>query len=60
MSSGTSPERPATEDSGGLVFDDPLDRQTSDDTDEGWGERRDDGDGGDLDRFLRDKPPHHM
>lgn len=59
MSSGTSPERPEPA-AGGLVFDDPLDRPTSDDTDEGWGERRDGADRGDLDRFLREKPPHHL
>jgi hypothetical protein len=43
-----------------LVFDDPLDQQSSDDTDRGWGERpssagRDDS----LDWYLRERPPHH-
>ncbi|MPY41206.1 hypothetical protein FNH04_15195, partial [Streptomyces phyllanthi] len=46
-----------------LVFDDPLSRQSSDDTDRGWGERPGDGDGdsaADLRRFLDEKPPHHI
>jgi hypothetical protein len=45
----------------GLVFDDPLDQQSPDDTDRGWGERAG-GDGGaaDLARFLDEKPPHHI
>ncbi|MFD7710319.1 hypothetical protein ACFV6E_34615 [Streptomyces sp. NPDC059785] len=45
-----------------LVFDDPLSRQSSDDTDRGWGERTDgDGDSAaDLKRFLDEKPPHHL
>lgn len=43
-----------------LVFGDPLDRQSSDDTDRGWGERpggeaRDRG----LDWYLSQRPPHH-
>ncbi|MFG2554095.1 hypothetical protein [Streptomyces sp. NPDC048581] len=45
-----------------LIFDDPLDQQSSDDTDRGWGERP--GTGGDsaadLKRFLDEKPPHHI
>ncbi|MCQ0023129.1 hypothetical protein M4914_09350 [Streptomyces somaliensis DSM 40738] len=45
-----------------LVFDDPLDQQSADDTDRGWGERAPDGDGAaeDLVRFLDEKPPHHL
>ncbi|MEU6348151.1 hypothetical protein ABZ896_02350 [Streptomyces sp. NPDC047072] len=45
-----------------LVFDDPLDQQSSDDTDSGWGERSHSaGDGAaDLKRFLDEKPPHHL
>ncbi|MEU9577283.1 hypothetical protein [Streptomyces chilikensis] len=44
-----------------LVFDDPLDRQTSDDTDRGWGERpRGEDAAADLRRFLDEKPPHHL
>ncbi|AQU68201.1 hypothetical protein [Streptomyces niveus] len=45
-----------------LVFDDPLDRQSSDDTDAGWGERQTtSGDSAaDLARFLDEKPPHHI
>lgn len=45
-----------------LVFDDPLDRQSSDDTDRGWGESATTtGDAAaDLKRFLDEKPPHHI
>ncbi|MBQ0829420.1 hypothetical protein [Streptomyces tagetis] len=53
----------ASESSGprpGLVFDDPLDQQSSDDTDRGWGERTEGGGAADLKRFLDEKPPHHL
>ncbi|MCJ1679050.1 hypothetical protein MTF65_17230 [Streptomyces sp. APSN-46.1] len=44
-----------------LVFDDPLDQQSSDDTDRGWGERPTaGGSAADLARFLDEKPPHHL
>ncbi|GAA0443906.1 MULTISPECIES: hypothetical protein [Streptomyces] len=45
-----------------LIFDDPLDQQSSDDTDRGWGERPGPGGGSaaDLARFLDEKPPHHL
>ncbi|WP_460066605.1 hypothetical protein [Streptomyces sp. YKOK-I1] len=45
-----------------LSFDDPLDQQSSDDTDGGWGERpASSGDSAaDLRRFLDEKPPHHL
>ncbi|MFI6148954.1 hypothetical protein [Streptomyces sp. NPDC051109] len=44
-----------------LVFDDPLDQQSSDDTDRGWGERPTSaGSAADLARFLDEKPPHHV
>ncbi|MFF2061930.1 hypothetical protein ACFVWZ_09045 [Streptomyces sp. NPDC058200] len=45
-----------------LIFDDPLDQQSSDDTDRGWGDRSTgSGDGAaDLARFLDEKPPHHI
>lgn len=45
-----------------LIFDDPLDRQSSDDMDGGWGERPPtSGDSAaDLARFLDEKPPHHL
>lgn len=43
-----------------LVFDDPLERQSSDDTDAGWGDRAGQGGAGDLARFLDEKPPHHI
>ncbi|MFD7920738.1 hypothetical protein ACFV3R_16120 [Streptomyces sp. NPDC059740] len=44
-----------------LVFDDPLDRPSRDDTDQGWGERPASATGAsDLARFLDEKPPHHI
>ncbi|ATW48978.1 hypothetical protein [Streptomyces xantholiticus] len=45
-----------------LIFDDPLDQQSADDTDRGWGERPlASGDSAaDLARFLDEKPPHHI
>ncbi|MFP1629584.1 hypothetical protein ACLB9X_31470 [Streptomyces sp. 5K101] len=45
-----------------LIFDDPMDQQSSDDTDRGWGERPPvSGDSAaDLARFLDEKPPHHI
>ncbi|MEI7029395.1 hypothetical protein [Streptomyces pratensis] len=44
-----------------LVFDDPLDRRSADDTDQGWGERAPaSGGAADLSRFLDEKPPHHI
>ncbi|MFD0270535.1 hypothetical protein ACFVGY_28825 [Streptomyces sp. NPDC127106] len=44
-----------------LVFDDPLDQQSRDDTDHGWGERAPaTGSATDLARFLDEKPPHHL
>ncbi|MEU1122786.1 hypothetical protein ABZ371_04160 [Streptomyces sp. NPDC005899] len=44
-----------------LVFDDPLDGQSVDDTDQGWGERAPaGGSAADLARFLDEKPPHHF
>ena len=38
--------------------DDPLPDQTSDDTDLGWGETRDEDD--DERRLLAERPPHHV
>jgi hypothetical protein len=45
-----------------LDFDDPLSRQSSDDTGHGWGERptAESGSAADLARFLDEKPPHHL
>ncbi|MFE9561099.1 hypothetical protein ACFYM0_08335 [Streptomyces sp. NPDC006487] len=44
-----------------LDFGDPLDQQSSDDTDRGWGERSPaGGSAADLARFLDEKPPHHV
>ncbi|WP_107060027.1 hypothetical protein [Streptomyces sp. NRRL S-474] len=54
MSTAPEPEPRAPKPA--LVFDDPLDQQSSDDTDRGWGERTD----SDLRRFLDEKPPHHL
>ena len=53
------PEQP--EPKAALVFDDPLDQQSSDDTDRGWGDRQGGGDSAaDLKRFLDEKPPHDI
>ncbi|MEX0171944.1 hypothetical protein [Streptomyces sp. LMG1-1-1.1] len=54
----SSPENPKPV----LVFDDPLDQQSADDTDRGWGERPPAGgdSAADLARFLDEKPPHHL
>jgi hypothetical protein len=43
-----------------LDFEDPLGRQSADDSDTGWGERPYDGRSPDLARFLDEKPPHHL
>ncbi|MER6088338.1 hypothetical protein [Streptomyces bluensis] len=60
MSTASVPE-PPEQTKAALVFDDPLDQQSSDDTDRGWGERPADGDSvADLKRFLDEKPPHHV
>ncbi|CAM5240871.1 hypothetical protein GCM10010233_46320 [Streptomyces pseudogriseolus] len=55
----TAPE-PPREPKPALVFDDPLDQQTADDTDRGWGERPSGDSAADLKRFLDEKPPHHI
>ena len=53
--------RPARKPAARLIFDDPLNQQSSDDTDRGWGERPSGGDSAaDLARFLDEKPPHHL
>jgi acetyl-CoA synthetase len=44
--------------SAALVFDDPLDRPSADDTDRGWGDHSAADD--DFVRFLNEKPPHHL
>ncbi|GAA3789277.1 hypothetical protein [Streptomyces chiangmaiensis] len=56
------PRDPKSDPKDALVFDDPLSRQSSDDTDQGWGERPESsGDSAaDLARFLDEKPPHHL
>ncbi|MEV5234618.1 hypothetical protein ACPCTK_11875 [Streptomyces pseudogriseolus] len=55
----TAPE-PPREPKPALVFADPLDQQTADDTDRGWGERPSGDSAADLKRFLDEKPPHHI
>jgi hypothetical protein len=57
MSTDNAPEHPPT--APGLVFDDPFDRPSADDSDDGWGERPSGG-AADLARFLDEKPPHHL
>ncbi|MFF8608874.1 hypothetical protein ACF06X_23360 [Streptomyces sp. NPDC015346] len=58
--SGRDPH-PASTPRPALIFDDPLDQQSADDTDRGWGERPPGGDSAaDLARFLDEKPPHHL
>ncbi|WP_353652323.1 hypothetical protein [Streptomyces sp. CB03911] len=44
-----------------LVFGDPLEQQSGDDTDRGWGERPGAGEsaGRGLDWYLSQRPPHH-
>ncbi|MFG2843105.1 hypothetical protein ACGF12_07990 [Kitasatospora sp. NPDC048296] len=44
-----------------LVFRDPFDQQSRDDTDAGWGERPGTGESGGrgLDWYLSQRPPHH-
>ncbi|MEV8532802.1 hypothetical protein [Streptomyces sp. NPDC051211] len=55
------PVAPSSRPKPALIFDDPLDRQSSDDTDRGWGERpASAGSAADLARFLDEKPPHHL
>lgn len=63
--SAPEPGRPAAEPRSGpvpaaLVFDDPLDRPSADDTDRGWGELPAGSADDDFTRFLREKPPHHL
>ncbi|GAA2270527.1 MULTISPECIES: hypothetical protein [Kitasatospora] len=57
MAEQEEPTRPKAK----LVFGDPLDRQTGDDTDRGWGERPESGESGGrgLDWYLSQRPPHH-
>ncbi|MFI0718958.1 hypothetical protein [Streptomyces sp. NPDC021224] len=57
-SGGVSP-RPADAPAG-LVFDDPFDRPSTDDTDRGWGELPTGSADDDFARFLSQKPPHHL
>ncbi|MEU9760362.1 hypothetical protein ACFYYY_14635 [Streptomyces sp. NPDC001834] len=57
----SQPDQPKPRPRPALVFDDPLDQQSADDTDRGWGERAPaGGSAADLARFLEEKPPHHV
>ncbi|MDH6627931.1 hypothetical protein M2271_005760 [Streptomyces sp. LBL] len=56
----TVPDSEPREPKPALIFDDPLDRQSSDDTDRGWGELPGSDSAADLKRFLDEKPPHHL
>ncbi|MEV7284297.1 hypothetical protein AB0O01_06965 [Streptomyces sp. NPDC093252] len=59
MSTASDPEPRAPKPP--LIFDDPLDTRSSDDTDRGWGERTpSESAADDLKRFLDEKPPHHL
>ncbi|GCB48523.1 hypothetical protein SNL152K_5848 [Streptomyces sp. NL15-2K] len=62
MSTAPDPAPEPRDPKAALVFDDPLDQQSSDDTDRGWGERPGAGadSAADLKRFLDEKPPHHL
>ena len=57
-----APDATPREPRAALVFDDPLDQQSSDDTDRGWGDRpaTENDSAADLKRFLDEKPPHHL
>ncbi|MFG2959710.1 hypothetical protein ACGF5O_39065 [Streptomyces sp. NPDC048291] len=56
----TAPEPAPRDPKPVLIFDDPLDRQSADDTDRGWGDRPEGDSAADLKRFLDEKPPHHL
>jgi len=56
MSTAPEPHHPKNT----LIFDDPLDQQSADDTDRGWGDRPSADSAADLKRFLDEKPPHHI
>ncbi|MGP3983760.1 hypothetical protein [Streptomyces sp. KR80] len=62
MSTAPTPEpQEAADPAAKLDFGDPSDRQSADDTEQGWGERPASGDSSaDLARFLDEKPPHHL
>jgi len=59
-SQGASPAPASGQGGSALVFDDPLNRPSSDDTDRGWGESFSDSADDDFRRFLNEKPPHHL
>ncbi|MDT0343113.1 AMP-binding protein [Streptomyces litchfieldiae] len=61
MDNDSRPGRPQPDPLRGLVFDDPLERGSSDDSDQGWGEvPPEDPGSADVARFLHEKPPHHL
>ncbi|MFJ5233183.1 hypothetical protein ACIQBJ_25225 [Kitasatospora sp. NPDC088391] len=53
------PTEPADRPAPRLVFRDPFDQQSSDDTDRGWGEDRGGGGERGLDWYRSQRPPHH-
>ncbi|MGW1174346.1 hypothetical protein ACWD4P_11570 [Kitasatospora sp. NPDC002543] len=55
------PRKAAADAKARLVFRDPLDQQSGDDTDAGWGGRPGAGESGGrgLDWYLSQRPPHH-
>ncbi|MFF2354325.1 hypothetical protein ACFVVL_31720 [Kitasatospora sp. NPDC058115] len=57
----TAADRSRTAAKARLVFGDPLERQSRDDTDAGWGDRPGAGQssGRGLDWYLSQRPPHH-
>ncbi|MGX4691627.1 hypothetical protein [Streptomyces sp. JNUCC 63] len=60
MSTAPQPAPEPSDPKAALIFDDPLNQQSTDDTDRGWGERPDGDAVSDLKRFLDEKPPHHL
>ncbi|MEU7378569.1 MULTISPECIES: hypothetical protein [unclassified Streptomyces] len=60
MSTAPEPAPEPRDPKAALIFDDPLNQQSTDDTDRGWGERAEGDPAADLKRFLDEKPPHHL
>jgi hypothetical protein len=62
MSTSAPNRNPNPDPAAALIFDDPLDRPSPDDSDAGWGDRpaQSSDSAADLARFLDEKPPHHL
>ncbi|MFD4952408.1 MULTISPECIES: hypothetical protein [unclassified Streptomyces] len=60
MSTAPEPAPEPRDPKAALIFDDPLNQQSTDDTDRGWGGRGEGDPAADLKRFLDEKPPHHL